>query len=31
LFQPAWPVARVAEGARASVAAFDAARGILTA
>ena len=31
LFQPAWPVTRVAEQARASVAAIDAAHGVLTA
>jgi 2-dehydro-3-deoxyphosphogalactonate aldolase len=31
LFQPSWPVARVAEQARASVAAWDAAPGLVTA
>jgi 2-dehydro-3-deoxyphosphogalactonate aldolase len=31
LFQPAWPVTRVAEQARASVEAYDAACGVLTA
>jgi 2-dehydro-3-deoxyphosphogalactonate aldolase len=31
LFQPGWPIARVAEQARASVEAYDAACGVLTA
>ena len=31
LFRPAWPVARVADAARASAAAWDATRGVLSA
>ena len=31
LFRPGWPAARVAEAARASVAAWDAAHGLVTA
>jgi 2-dehydro-3-deoxyphosphogalactonate aldolase len=31
LFQPGWPVARVAEQARAAMAAYDSAYGVLTA